>query len=188
MNVWEKIKKGLSNGAEIITEKTVEWSHLAKLRWEQHQIQKSIEDNYSELGGKVYQLHLEKREHELAVEVKGIVHELELLQAKLVDKEEEIEEFMQKGTVNKNQLTEFKKDLERGDGIIEQFVVEKNTPFIGKKLKDIRLPKNVLISAIVRKEQVIIPDGQTIFQHEDKVTLIGKKTDVQEAIQILTAG
>lgn len=185
MNLWEKIKKGFGAGVETVSEKTDELATLAKLNWEKFKIQKSLEKEMNKLGGKVYQLHIEKREKELSIETEDIVQRLNTLEEQLQQKVKEIEEVSDKGTVDKKQLSEFKKDLEMADGTIEQIVIEENSKIIDKKLMEIKFPDNVLLGAIVREGKVIIPDGNTVIQKGDKVTLLGEKDEVNEAVQIM---
>jgi len=183
MNLWEKIKSGFSDSVEAISDKTSEWSNLAKLRFEQHSIQKSMEKSYNELGGKVYHLHVENRKNQLIDETKEIVQHLKSFEDQLQQKQNEIKEIIEKG-VDAHQLKEFRKDLELGDGAIEQISIEDNSKIIGKKLMEIKFPENVLVGAVVRNDKVIIPDGKTSFQQGDKVTLLGEKADVELAMQI----
>lgn len=183
MNLWDKVKNVFSDSVDVISEKTTEWSQLAKLRWEHRNVQNLIEKQLNELGGKAYHLFGEKREKDLTVETAEIVNKLKTMEKELVAKEKEIEALVEKG-VDKTHLKEFRKDLELGDGKIEQIVIAENSGAIGKKLLEFKLPKNVLVGAIVRDEKVIIPDGQTKFKSGDKVTLLGEKADVEKAMEV----
>ncbi len=185
MNLWEKIKKGFGLGLETVAEKTDELSNLAKLNWEKFRIQKSREKELNKLGGKVYQLHAENREKELTKETEDIIEKLKGLEEQLHAKMKEIEEASDKGAIDKQQLKEFKKDLELGDGAIEQLVIDEKSKILGKKLMEIQFPENVLVGAIVREEKVIIPDGNTVIQKGDKVTLLGEKEDVKGAVKMM---
>ena len=179
MKLWEKIKTGFSGSVETISDKTSEWSQLAKLRWEQQSIEKSIEKSHNELGGMVYQLHVENQQDQLIEQTKEIIQKLKTLEEQLRQKQDEIKEIIEKG-VDVKQLKEFRKDLELGDGAIDQLVIEENSKIIGKKLMEIKFPKNVLVGAVVRDEQVIIPDGKTTFHQGDRVTLLGEKENVEK--------
>jgi K+/H+ antiporter YhaU regulatory subunit KhtT len=185
MSVWEKIKQGLGVGVETVSEKTEELSNLAKLNWEKFRLQKSFEKELNLLGGKVFQLHIDNREKELSKETTENVKKLKELEEQLQAKVAQIEEMSAKGEIDKKHLKEFKKDLELGDGTIEQFVIAENSKIVGKKLMEIKLPDNVLVGAIVREEKVIIPDGNTVIQTGDKVTLLGEKDEVEEAAEIM---
>jgi len=75
--------------------------------------------------------------------------------------------------------------LELGGGAIEQVIIDENSPILNKKLMDIKLPKKVLLGAIVRNEKMIVPHGQTVIKKGDRITLLGESEDVEKAIQSL---
>ena len=52
-----------------------------------------------------------------------------------------------------------------------------------KYKKEILLPKEALVSAIKRAEEVIIPDGNTLLKAGDQVIVIGKKDDVEKVVK-----
>jgi K+/H+ antiporter YhaU regulatory subunit KhtT len=185
MSLWEKIKTGFGMGVELVSEKTEELSTLAKLNWEKFKIQKSIEKEFNKIGGKVFQLHIENREQDLPDEIKNIIPKLNELEQQLQAKIEEIKEVSDKGAIDKKHLNEFKHDLELGDGAIEQLFVDEKCKIADKKLKQIKFPENVLVGAIVRQGKVIIPDGNTVIRKGDKLTLLGEKQDVQEALKMI---
>ena len=49
--------------------------------------------------------------------------------------------------------------------------VGKNAPVLGKTLQELKLPNGILVGAIVRGEQAIIPRGSDHVTHMDKVVL-----------------
>lgn len=186
MKFWKRVKNIFGESIETISETTVGLSSLAKLKWERHNVQKEIEQENNKLGAKVYHLFVEKQEATLEEETKNTVEKLKNLHTQLDEKDKDIERLSEdKETVDREQLREFRKDLELGGGAIEQIIIDENSPILNKKLLDIKLPKNVLLGAIVRNEKVIIPDGQTIIKKEDRITLLGEKDDVEKAIQFL---
>ncbi|MBN2009523.1 hypothetical protein JW960_09290 [candidate division KSB1 bacterium] len=183
MSFWDKLKVAFNDSVDTLSEKTSEWSALAKLRWEQRAIQGKIDKANNELGGVVYQLFVEKQQEQLKLDTKNNIEKISTLKAELADKEAEIKELLERG-IDNAELKGFKKDLELGDGKIEQVVIEESSDVLGKKLMEISLPEKVLIGVIVRDEQVIIPDGQTSFLVGDKVTLLGEKEDVEKALAL----
>lgn len=111
---------------------------------------------------------------------------MQSLEKDLKNKEKEIEDLpktFDMESIDKKNVNELKKDLEVGGGKIEQIVIEDKSPFLGRKPKEIQLPEDALVGTIIRNEDVIIPNGDTIFQTGDKVTLLGKKDDVEETIE-----
>ena len=67
--------------------------------------------------------------------------------------------------------------------MIDQIAVKASSSVVNKRLKEVELPKNALISAIKRKEEIIIPDGNTKLMAGDVLTVIGKKKDVAKLTQ-----
>ena len=56
-----------------------------------------------------------------------------------------------------------------------EFVIKENAPFIGKPLSKLKLKKNVLIAAITRGDEVIVPRGNDTIEVGDTVIVISKK-------------
>lgn len=54
---------------------------------------------------------------------------------------------------------------------LSKFVVSDNNPWINKQLKDINIPKDVLILLIKRERQKIVPKGDTVILKDDVVLL-----------------
>jgi hypothetical protein len=87
----------------------------------------------------------------------------------------------------REEARELKSSLERGDGALEQVEISFLSPAAGKKVKEVNLPKEVLLGPIQRGKELIIPDGETELQATDRVTLMGKKKDVEETVKLLKA-
>jgi len=87
----------------------------------------------------------------------------------------------------REEARELKSSLERGDGALEQVEISFLSPVAGKKVKEVELPKEVLLGPIRRGEELIIPDGETELQATDRVTLMGKKKDVEATAKLLRA-
>lgn len=62
------------------------------------------------------------------------------------------------------------------DGKVQmrRFKVQENATWSDKLLKDIKVPKGVLVAAILREDDIIIPGGNDIISTGDHVLLIGK--------------
>ncbi|AFQ42844.1 Trk system potassium transporter TrkA [Desulfosporosinus meridiei] len=52
-----------------------------------------------------------------------------------------------------------------------EIVVSAKASLIGRKLKDAKIPDNILIGALVRGNELIIPDGNTMLQPGDRVVV-----------------
>ncbi len=202
MNVWEKIRDELQKGAEKTGELVKDGAELAytrvsyatklaQLNWELRNIQKSINDGYTELGGLLFELHSKNRLSDLEKEAKPLFEKLAALEKDFESHEQQKNDLPKTygfETIDKQTVKDLRNDLEEGGGTIVQVTLESDSPFSGKKLKEIALPKEALIGTIVRDEKVVIPDGETVFQPGDKVTVLGKREDVEAAIEQMTSG
>ena len=66
-----------------------------------------------------------------------------------------------------------------------EFVAKKTSKVVNKPLKDLILKKNVLIAAIIREDEVIIPKGNDAIQENDSVIVITKDHLLDELNDIL---
>lgn len=62
--------------------------------------------------------------------------------------------------------------LNKGRAAICEFRVSLKSKLLGKSLKEIEMPKNSLVVSILRDEELIIPQGDTIFSVGDEVIII----------------
>jgi Trk K+ transport system NAD-binding subunit len=75
---------------------------------------------------------------------------------------------------------EFLRILGKGEIKLKQFVVGEHSPLDGIPLRHTNLPRDVLIGPLIRKECVILPDGNTILEKDDIIILIGKEEDIND--------
>ncbi len=68
---------------------------------------------------------------------------------------------------------------------IEAKILE-NSALLNKKIKDSNLPEDIRIGAIVRKDQVIIPKSNFIFDKDDLVVLLSKREQLKEVESIFS--
>lgn len=66
-----------------------------------------------------------------------------------------------------------------------EFVAKKTSKVVNKPLKDLKLKKNILIAAIIREDEVIIPKGNDAIQENDSVIVITKDHLLDELNDIL---
>lgn len=207
-NLWEKIRKDIQEGATTVSEKTSELfksgaevvkdgaetastrinysTRLAQLNWEHRTIQKNIEEEYEKLGALFFELNEKKKLDDFKTVAKpqfDLISTLEKELAETEKQQEELPEVYGLAGIDKSTVSDLKKNLEESGGTIMQVVIEKGSSFLGKQLKDVKLPKEALMGTILRQGSIIIPDGQTEFLEGDKVTILGKKEDVELAIQ-----
>lgn len=76
------------------------------------------------------------------------------------------------------------------DGKVEalEFKVGQGAACVGISLKDLHLKKNVLISALVRGQSVIIPDGGTVVEPGDHIVVVASAGTVRSLNEIVEGG
>ena len=68
-----------------------------------------------------------------------------------------------------------------------EFAVSKTTRNLGTPLRELKLKKGVLVAVIVRKDQVIIPEGSASIQEGDSVIIISKGHTILDVNDIYEA-
>ena len=68
---------------------------------------------------------------------------------------------------------------------IEARILEKSE-LLNKKIKDANLPEDIRIGAIVRKDEVIIPKSNFIFEKDDLVVFLAKREQLKEVESIFS--
>lgn len=63
--------------------------------------------------------------------------------------------------------------------VIEGDALE-TSPFVGAPLKDIRMPEGVVVGALVRGDEVVIPRGDTIIKAHDRIILFATSESVKK--------
>jgi trk system potassium uptake protein TrkA len=71
-------------------------------------------------------------------------------------------------------------DFAQGKVGMADFKANNLKDIIGKKIKDLNIPQNVLIAAISRNGATIIPNGETEIESTDIIYVIGKKESINQ--------
>ncbi len=61
---------------------------------------------------------------------------------------------------------------------------DETAAFIGRALKDLRLPAGILVALIRRAGQILVPSGQTVLEEGDRVTIIGDPERIRELYEV----
>ena len=87
-NLWDDIAKTIREGVDTVVEKTGELTKIGKIRIDILNIKRNIDKNFSELGGRVYQLITEEKDTEISTdkEVREIIECIKILEKELDDK------------------------------------------------------------------------------------------------------
>ncbi len=183
MSLWKKIIDSLEQAIEVSSEKGTKYSQIIRLKWDCRTIHKKIHNQMAELGGKVFELQTNPEEKKIETGTSVYVKKIYVLEKELKQKEAEIEELT--SGIEQKYVRGFKKDLEMGDGTLEQIVVGEKSTLVGKKISEVKLPGAVLIGSVVRNKEVIIPDGETELNKGDRLTVLGKKDEVEKVLRQL---
>jgi len=165
-----------------ISERTSEIGDTARMKIEINSLENELKEKYAQLGDLTTRIYTaKKREHyqnQFDKVIAGIDKHKQLIDQRTLEYKNMRKKFSDKYLLN--QLSD---ELEQGEAMIDQIAVKESSSVVNKRLKEVELPKNALISAIKRKEEIIIPDGNTKLLAGDVLTVIGKKKDVAKVTQ-----
>jgi K+/H+ antiporter YhaU regulatory subunit KhtT len=169
-----------------ISERTSDVTALAKLKHELASFPKQLDVEALNLGRVVLTL---RRSGEFTQENETFrkqLKKLEELDSTFKMKQNDYEQLKKKHSVN-YVIEKLSEDLSSANAIIDQVAISEQSNVVNKLLKEILLPKEALVSAIKRGEEVIIPDGNTQLKTGDQVIVIGKKDDVEKVVKRFSA-
>lgn len=97
--------------------------------------------------------------------------------AEMVDNVDFIERWVRAG--NEAELREI---LLRDERFINIVTRHENITrkLIGKKVKDLKLPGESLITVIKRGDEIIFPHGNNVIREKDELSIIGEKNDIEQ--------
>jgi trk system potassium uptake protein len=69
---------------------------------------------------------------------------------------------------------------------IVEIKVSANSEVIDQEIQNIRFPRDVIITALIRKGELIIPGGQTIIKPGDELIVVTRRSQEEELRRLLT--
>ena len=84
----------------------------------------------------------------------------------------------------KNFMTLMK--LSKGDHSIIQLVASENSEAAGKKIKELKLPRSVLLIAIYHGDDFVVPNGETTIFPGDRIMLFSSEGIYHELFKIFS--
>lgn len=69
---------------------------------------------------------------------------------------------------------------------LTEITLQEKAPAVGKTLQELKLPKGTLIACILRKEEVIVPRGETILKAGDRLISIGQPEKYGQMLRSLS--
>jgi TrkA-C domain len=142
-------------------------------------LENQIDTSFLRLGSRAYELSKKDLPFPEDGEVKPLLQEISAKKKELARLKEDFQRSW------REEARELKRNLEKGDGALEPVEVSFLSPVSGKKIKDLQLPREVLLGPILRGKELIIPDGETEILAGDRVTLMGKRKDVEATVRLL---
>ncbi len=102
-NMWEKIKKGLKDGASLSVEKIDQYTKVGKLKIEEMAANRKIDRNYMDIGERVFDLVEEGKggDTENDLTVKKAISNIKELKVELADIAEKIETISEEARQSK---------------------------------------------------------------------------------------
>jgi hypothetical protein len=208
MKLWDKIKTGFKRGSEKVTEvteelvekgkeaggegletvkemiagigdKVSEVSAILKLKYEADSLQKEMEREQLKLGRLVLESYRNQQSELNNESFQRQIDIMLVLETAIQTKNREYDQLRMQysGDYVVNKLSD---DLSSSGSVIDQVYISPQSKVVDKLLKEILLPKETLISAIKRGNEMLIPDGNTRLKAADGVIIIGKKEDVEK--------
>lgn len=74
--------------------------------------------------------------------------------------------------------------LDKTDFDVQCVPVTSKMPWLGKRIAELGLPEDIVISSMVRDRKIISPRGNTMVKEGDTLFILGKPSRVQEAVQV----
>ena len=164
MSLWEQIK-----------EKT----EAAPVKLKMIFMENTVESLFFLLGSRGYDVSKTSKPLEENREIQALLTEIAAKKKELEELRENFHEIW------REESRELKAKLEKGGGALEQIRIAVSSPAKGKQVKDLDLPREVLLGPVTRGKDLIIPHGETELRAGDRVTLIGTRKDVEAAIKYL---
>lgn len=106
-NMWERIKKGLKEGAALSMEKIEEYTKIGKLKIEEFSAKRKIERNFVDIGERAFELISDKKGNDIEKDILvcNAIENIKGLREELVDIDKRIQE-----------VSEESKKKEEGEG------------------------------------------------------------------------
>jgi len=72
-------------------------------------------------------------------------------------------------------------EIESGVASLIDMVVPDESPVVGRRIRDIDIPEQCVVAAVLRDGQFVVPRGETEIRAGDEVVFVGPQDDIQTA-------
>lgn len=70
---------------------------------------------------------------------------------------------------------------------VAEVVLTEESPLVGRRVRDVELPPRSLIVGISRKDETIVPEGNTVLKARDHIFLIGEQRNIDRIVSAVAA-
>ena len=101
-NMWERIKKGLKEGAALSMEKIEEYTKIGKLKIEEFSAKRKIERNFVDIGERAFELITDKKGNDIEKDILvcNAIENIKGLREELVEIDKRIHEVSEESKKN----------------------------------------------------------------------------------------
>ncbi|MFY9268225.1 MAG: TrkA C-terminal domain-containing protein [Candidatus Manganitrophaceae bacterium] len=182
MGAWKRIRRditlattGIQETTLAIAEQVYRRIESAKISLEMSQIEQQIKDREATFGEKVYgkfggsDIDLDRLSKDpvlasLSQEIEGLRNQLAIIEAEATEEEP---------------LPLIEQSLAQAGLIFQHVTIPDQFPWIGKELREWRLPTEMRILSVRKKNGFEIANGKTVVEAHDQITFIGPKRKSQ---------
>ena len=170
--------QGLREGILEVADKAHLKVQKSKIMLAARDLENELKKQYSRLGKLAYQL---KDSHDIDTlkyhpEAKSLYEVARDINAKKTLLRKRLQALGDTGL--DEQLLLLKRAMEEGKAKIVRITLASGSPLKGRRLKEAKLPPNILILCIMRNSRLIIPDGDTRFSGNDNIFVLGLEPEV----------
>jgi hypothetical protein len=176
--------QGIQEGILEIADRINLTVQINRLRLQAYELENETKKTYAKLGKLVYQL-------KPSIDFKSITEHPEL-GAVLADcrtLESTITRIRQRHyELNEQQLDDpmlsLKQVMEQNNMQIVRLTLASNSSFKGYTLKELHLPSDTLILCVLKKNRLIIGQGDTRLDAHDRIFLLGPETEIKQITKL----
>ena len=178
--------EGLKKGILEIAITTSENTQVAKLLFQVFELETKTASLYVEIGKAVHELrHLSIHEILDNRYIKDYISRIRGIRSNIRKLENAIS--LLRADSNKSRFDSLNHYMRRGGYSLDEIVVVKDSPVIGKEVSEISLPAGVMIISIIHHELFVIPDNGIRLNEGDRVMILGSRDRMNDAASLFSA-
>lgn len=177
---------GIKEGVERIAEQADLKMKVAKLSLETAEVEKDLESDFRSLGELAYRDAISRpADFYDRPDVQDAMQRVRRQTDAIRGLERRIDRIRESRT--EENLIEAAGYMKDADWSVECFQVVSGSAAVGKPLSDAQKPASILVVSIVRAGAFELPEGRTVLEAGDQVTVVVKKSERKRVEQWLSA-